>query len=205
MGSPPGCILEDCIQKIKMEITLRLCYDLILIKKEKTTMLRYRFYYLLFILAFVGLVLSGASHISTYFGFDPGVLFPVFVLHLGIFAVIIPCIRIQNKVKEAAGKKAAGWKGVLVGIGIFYIIFNFFFTIFVLLEGGQPFIEDGQKVLKNHGAIIRLLTDDEYRWYNAYMVRSFSGHWMLFYGVAAAMLKGYLRFLRQKPEEPGAL
>ncbi len=48
------------------------------------------------------------------------------------------------------------------------------------LELGQPFLENGQFLLKSHGKIIRALTEAEYFKMKAYELRLFTGHWIIF-------------------------
>ena len=51
---------------------------------------------------------------------------------------------------------------------------------FVQSHGGGPEVRDGQYLLTSHGAVLRVLTEEQYHWYRALVVRGFSGHWMLF-------------------------
>jgi len=48
-----------------------------------------------------------------------------------------------------------------------------------------PDVRDGKYVLHNHGQVIRELSENEYEWQKAYILRGFSGHWMAFYLVPA--------------------
>ena len=68
-----------------------------------------------------------------------------------------------------------------------------FFVTFVLGEGGVPAVLAGKKVIHSHGKIIRELTDAEYERQQSYVVRAFSGHWMLFYSVGITALYSKLR------------
>lgn len=65
-----------------------------------------------------------------------------------------------------------------------YAIINFALFLF-LSRGGVPDVRDGKYVLHNHGQVIRELSEKEYEWQKAYVVRGFSGHWMIFYLVSA--------------------
>jgi len=83
-----------------------------------------------------------------------------------------------------------------------YAFFNFFFTIFVLNEGGVPSELGGKKVIHNHGKIIRELTDEEYETHQAYGVRTFSGHWMIFYAVGMTVLCSRMKEYSNQTGEP---
>ena len=78
-------------------------------------------------------------------------------------------------------------KALSVAIFI-YAFFNFFYTIFALNEGGIPSIFAGKKVLESHGKIIRGLSDQEFELHQAYVVRTFSGVWLIFYSVGMTAL-----------------
>jgi len=73
-----------------------------------------------------------------------------------------------------------------------YVPFNFFYTGLVLNEGGVPARFDGRPALYNHGEVIRDLTEEEFPRHQAYLVRTFSGHWIVFYLGAAIMLRARL-------------
>jgi len=40
----------------------------------------------------------------------------------------------------------------------------------------------------DHGTLIRIITEKEFHHYQANEIRGFSGHWLIFYGFAAAVL-----------------
>jgi len=149
------------------------------------------------ILAVIGFILSVIVHGLTFLGVDPQQDFRfVWLLHIGIFVVWIPAVIISKKDGTLKGDDFwriatqgwPRWMKVLPGILFGYILFNFFFSLFVLNEGGNPSVINGEKVLHSHGRIIRKLTDQEYHLHKAYLVRGFSGHWLLFYAVAAVIL-----------------
>lgn len=75
---------------------------------------------------------------------------------------------------------------LILGITLlFYTIVNF--VIFMgLVGGGSPAEDNGRYYLSNHGNYIRELTEDEYHQYQAYEVRGFSGHWLIFSFVPSA-------------------
>ncbi len=154
------------------------------------------------ILAALGFIASLLAHVSTFAGFNPGAIGGIWGLHIGIFVVFLPAIlcgkkfEAQNPTKDfwqVALQHSPAWLRVMVGLFFAYAFFNFFFTIFVLLEGGGPHIVDGQYVLSNHGEIIRQLTQAEYIKCHAYEIRLFSGHWMCFYLSSFAVLLSHVR------------
>src|SRR5687768_4728363 len=60
------------------------------------------------VLAVIGLLLSAAAHVSTFFGVDPQELFPgIWLLHIGIFVVFVPAVVLQG----AARRKPEGGGG----------------------------------------------------------------------------------------------
>ena len=76
------------------------------------------------------------------------------------------------------------WLRVLSLVLLVYVLANFFFMNLVIMEGGAPAGVPGQYYLHNHAEKIRSLTDAEYLQFEAYGVRTVSGHWMLFAGAA---------------------
>ena len=153
---------------------------------------------ILFYIVVFGLIASAMAHLSTFVGINPEREFPaIWILHVLIIVIWIPVIvlfgrsQTKNEPKDtwtAVTGNAPRWMKVLAGTLFAYAFFNFFFTIFVLNEGGVPSIVHGQKVIHDHGNIIRVLTDEEYEKHRAYSVRTSSGHWMAFYAVAMMVL-----------------
>lgn len=84
-------------------------------------------------------------------------------------------------------KGTPAWTRAVTGPLVVYVPFNFIFTL-LRLGGGSPAIRGGQYVLLNHGKLIRTLTESQYHLYNAYVIRLFSGHWMMFYFVGMMLL-----------------
>jgi hypothetical protein len=128
-----------------------------------------------FVLAVIGLILSLVAHTFALFGL-PQPLGPVaWALHIGIFVVWIPAVlaarRLDPKLKDRGS-----WKVVLRGCPVWmrrvtavffvYALVNFLWVWINLFLGGA-----------GGGA-------------NAppEVFRGFSGHWMLFYSTAAAIL-----------------
>jgi hypothetical protein len=104
---------------------------------------------------------------------------------LGIFVLFIPIVFAQGLTpkKDLSVKLFAGaprWARYLTKAFFAYAVINFA-LFFVLSEGGVPEERDGKYVLHNHGNVIRELSEEEYERQNAYVLRGFSGHWMVFY------------------------
>lgn len=167
---------------------------------------------LLFLFSAAALVISAAVHASTFFGINPiGVSRWVWGLHVLVFVVWIPVVVLCAKSVTKANRRtfwrvvtrsAPRWMKVLsMGLAA-YAIFNFLYTGFVKSEGGVPAVIDGERVIHNHGDIIRKITAEEYELHQAYGVRTFSGHWMIFYAAGMTVLCSRLRE-REAPVDPG--
>ncbi len=142
------------------------------------------------IFALTGFFSSLFVHLSTFFGIDPSKHVPwVWVLHLGIFVVFIPMLFVQGLTskKDFWSKIFAAmprWARYTIKAFFAYAIINFA-LFFFLSQGGVPEVRDGKYVLHNHGQVVRELSENEYELQKAYVIRGFSGHWMVFYLVAA--------------------
>lgn len=123
------------------------------------------------------------------------------LLHVGIFIVWIPTILLLRKKTEAEDNKVQikprafskslfsetpAWLKVIAIAGFVYAFINF--MLFTASQSGTPDIKGGQYILHSHGKLIRALTEQEYNHYLANQTRGFSGHWIAFYGFAAAVL-----------------
>jgi len=130
----------------------------------------------------------------------------IWVLHIGIFVVWLPTVFDLNKNEELREYQQSGslnkmnpvefykiifrqtptWLTIIAIGGFFYAIINF--MLFMTSQHGTPGIQDGQYILHNHGQLLKTLTEQEYHHFKANEVRGFSGHWIAFYGIAAAVL-----------------
>jgi hypothetical protein len=147
-------------------------------------------------------VASLAAHVATFLGIDPMETVPgVMGLHFLIFppfiAGIVYCKTAPggeltgNQVQAAAPR----WLPWLTGLCFVYAFVNF--GLFMVLSGGGGPKESGGKYyLSSHGRVVRELTEAEYHQQRAYVVRGFSGHWMLFSSAALLMIVGS----RARPE-----
>jgi hypothetical protein len=142
--------------------------------------------------AFVGLILSLSVHIGALMGFDASTQFPlVWLLHVGMFIVFAPLVLVCRKElgpnPSFSDLRSAfpGWV-VFVGVALMiYVVTNFALFI-VATQGGNPSIEGGHYLLKDHGHTIREITASEYASFKTNEFRGFSGHWLVFYYVPFA-------------------
>jgi hypothetical protein len=127
------------------------------------------------LIAAAGLVLSVAAHCMSLAGIaNPGSGL-VWALHVGIFVVWIPAVLVSLRPSRQTIRKDF-WKTALAGCpvwmrrsfyGLFiYAIINF--VIFMATTANQPKPQMGPA--------------------SAAVIRGFSGHWMVFYGAAFALL-----------------
>jgi hypothetical protein len=144
------------------------------------------------LVALTGFVLAAVAHVFALAGVDVAEYYPpVWFLHIGIFIVFIPFVLSSRKILGAHPSLAAmralvpGWVFV-AGLAVFiYAIVNFALFI-AATQGGNPSMEAGKYLLKNHGRLIRELSQAEYVALRANELRGFSGHWLFFYFVAFA-------------------
>jgi hypothetical protein len=169
--------------------------------KEKT-MKKFLFYF-----AFTAWTLGLIVHLLSLADIDITDKVPfVWVLHIGIIVVWIPTVLELKKNEELIAYRQSGmlnrmnpfgffiiifrqtptWLTIIAIGGFFYAIINF--NLFMNSQLGNPDIKDGQYILENHGQLIKTLTEQEYHHCKANEVRGFSGHWLAFYGLAAAVL-----------------
>jgi hypothetical protein len=155
------------------------------------------------------LIVSLVVHASTFLGIDPMAEWPgVMFLHLAIFPPFIAAIyyawRTGGKEPENLDpvvNSAPLWLRILTGVFFAYALVNF--AIFMVLnEGGGPHERDGKYFLQSHGRVLRELTKEEYHRQQAYVVRGFSGHWMLFACAALMLLVGAARLRRRLAGAP---
>lgn len=126
-------------------------------------------------LAAVGFVLSATAHLLALFGMEvPGGGY-VWGLHIGIFVVWIPTVLVSMQTTRFATRRDV-WNIALGGCppwmryGL-YILFAYAILNFVLFIGTAP----------KHSAQLGSTPPSS-------VVRGFSGHWMVFYAGAFAVL-----------------
>jgi hypothetical protein len=158
------------------------------------------------------LVVSLVVHASTFLGIDPMARWPgVMLIHLAIFPPFIAAIYYAQRVggkkpghQDRVFNSAPLGLRILTGLFSVYALVNF--AAFVILsEGGVPHERDGKYFLHEHGTFLRELSEAEYHRKQAYVVRGFSGHWMLFSCAALTMFVGAARLRRRSAEVPGLI
>ena len=155
---------------------------------------------ILILLADIGFVVSLMVHVSTFLDYNPSQAF--YLLHAGIF-LLFPWISDKDRGNHSPKKfwlfvtrAAPAWMRILCISLSGYALFNFFYTLLYLNEGGAPAKLDGVLVLHSHGHVIRELTDQEFQKHMAYVMRGFSAWWMFFY--SASMMIIYVRSVEPK-------
>ena len=78
------------------------------------------------------------------------------------------------------------WLLLIAGASFIFSLISF--LVLMNMQEGVPSIIDGQKVIHNHGKIIKVLTDGEYIHALALNARMFIGHNLIFFGVGTAIL-----------------
>jgi len=139
-------------------------------------------YLLLAMIAAAGFVASLACHLMGWLHIEPPLGKSVFLLHIGIFIVWIPLVVFANRTMPKPGRGNFGhllaelpkWGRIATG-GLFaYALLNFVYFIFCTRQyprhGVPPSVE----------------------------LRGFSGHWMMFYGIASAGFVALARLARKR-------
>jgi hypothetical protein len=115
-----------------------------------------------------------------------------FVLHLGIFALLIPMCVIEYPSmarrtffsKEFADGKPPWVVPISRGLAIFFVAH--FILFLVLSHLASPGIANGPFVLNDHGTIKKILTRPEYLRLKGYELRLFAAGWIFFYYMTTA-------------------
>jgi hypothetical protein len=144
-------------------------------------------YTLLAVVSAAGLLASLGCHVLGWLEVDPPGGEAVFLLHVGIFVVWVPLVLCANRAVPKGGAshehlrtEAAGCAAGFVGVLFVYAIVNFL----IFMAAASPFPK---------GRVPFLL-----------QLRGFSGHWMLFYGVASVGFAALARRARKPPRGPRA-
>ena len=81
-------------------------------------------------------------------------------------------------------ENAPGWmRSLQIGL-LLYAIFNFYFTMLVINQGGYPRLVDGFYVLERQKVVLDVLTYSQYTWHAGYVVRMLSSIVMAVYFAA---------------------
>jgi hypothetical protein len=163
----------------------------------------YKFF---FILAWIGLILSVIVHVSSIFEVISVIDSPfIWFLHIGIFLVFLPAL-LKNKQKfpkrknfdlsemmnpfRSVNQLTKGIPPLMIGLVIILMIYAFINFAYFIADSheGQAELRNGKYLLVNHGKVVRELDYEEYKAQKSKTSRGFSGHWMVFYCVSAALL-----------------
>ncbi|MHC4404738.1 MAG: hypothetical protein ACYTG0_34235 [Planctomycetota bacterium] len=167
-------------------------------------------------LSAVQLVVSGAAYVAALGGRDVFSAFPlwraVLLMTVMVSAALYYAAKFGRDEEHAEQDRllsaAPRWTKILTVILFACATVNFIVAM-VLLEGAGPEQrEDGSYVLKDHGRILRELTEEEYWRYRSYEARLFAGHWVLFSSGSLMLLAGARRRKQRiaagEPAEPEA-
>jgi len=158
-----------------------------------------------FYFAIIGWGLSLSVNIFSILNYNVEEKYPyVFLLHIGIFIVWLPAmiIMMKNNKSKKEGlfdfsfinpftffKSMFGyapiWLRTVAITGFFYAFVNFFISF------GFPSFIPGQNVLHDEEYSEQRIENVDHN--EANTTRGFSGHWLAFYGIAAAVLYPYRR------------
>jgi hypothetical protein len=139
-------------------------------------------YLLLAMISVAGLLASIACHILSWLQVEPPWGKSVFLLHVGIFVVWIPLVIFANRTMPKPGRnnmdhllaELPKWVRVCTGILFGYAILNFVYFMYCTLQ------------YPKHGVP------------SSVELRGFSGHWMMFYGIASAGFIALARLARKR-------
>jgi hypothetical protein len=143
-------------------------------------------------LAALGFTAALGVHIAALLGIPIQDLVPqVWALHVGIFVVFIPTIIHLRRTTEESDPLAM-FRGmpvatvVTLAVLFVYAFLNFFISL-PATGGATADIRDGQYILHRKGTVVREMSRTEYDAARAAQLRGFSGHWLVFYGLPAAV------------------
>jgi hypothetical protein len=152
-------------------------------------------WWLLFLVAVGGFAASATVHVAAWCGVDVASLWPSYaVVHLILFVPVIGAILTARAADRRAGSTTGNpfaihplWmRRALIAMFI-YALLNF--AYFAFRQEGMPAREpDGTYALRNKGKFVRTISTQEYHAHRALHARGISGHWMLFYFLAAGIL-----------------
>ena len=163
-----------------------------------------------FPVALIGLALGLLVHILSLLHIDVIDAVPyVWVLHAGIFITFGPAligVIMSKEYRELEGGSIVNrmnplkllkvmfghlpkWVFPILVLTFVYTFINF--SLFMQSEKGSPSFMNGQYVLASHGQVLEVITEQQFHYYQANELRGFSGHWIFFYCISAAMLYPY--------------
>ena len=142
------------------------------------------------VLSAFGLAASVVAYVGSYIGMSMESMFPwSFVLHVGVFILLLPMYGIDYSVVK---DRTFFWKGfaqgmprsVVPGIRVLGLFFAVHFVLFLIRShAAAPEIKNGEYVLNKHGQIVKVLTQSEYISLKGAELRLFATGWIFFYFV----------------------
>jgi hypothetical protein len=134
------------------------------------------------ILAGPGILAGIYIFISSFFGLTMDKLGEKAVLlHLGIFALALPLVFVERRLKGGdafAGKP----RWVVLTIQILGVLCAVLFFVFLALShAASPQIINGEYVLDNHGKIAGYISERDYLFLKAWELRLFASGWIFAY------------------------
>lgn len=144
-------------------------------------------------LAIAGFLASAAVHCAAVCAISTHEMFPaVWLLHLGIFVVFVPAVLINKD----RGNRSDFWKVLPPALRypltllFAYALFNFFTGLQSMPSGSWTVIEEKTSYTYTpKGGSPQPVTKEDYDKAQVQTDKLFSGHWMLFYFAAFALLR----------------
>lgn len=134
-----------------------------------------------------GLFVSAVAYVLSYFGATlDGMPRWAIALHIGIFALLLPICTVEYR----AIRKRTFLKGfargrpnwIATSIKLFGLFFFIHFALFLAQShAASPEIKNGEFVLDDHGAVVKVLTKSQYQELKGAELRLFATGWMFFY------------------------
>ena len=156
-------------------------------------------------MAFAGFGLSAAAHVVTFFGIVPRWLWLADIGASILFVIgLAASLRVFKETSHGEfGRKVFRRVPIWMAksfFGLFaYVVVNFLIVVFYLNEGGVPSRDDNGFVLRDHGRVIRRLSEADYHLHKCYTARLSSEHDMLFYCFSGLMLCAARRPIKPAP------
>jgi len=141
-------------------------------------------YLLLAMTAAAGFVASVACHVLGWLGVEPSWGKSVFVLHVGIFVVWIPLVLFANRTMPKPGR------GNLKHL----------FAVFPKWVQGVAYALFGYTMLNFAYFVYSARQYPKHQVPFSVELRGFSGHWMLFYGIAVMGFVALARLAQKRSE-----
>jgi hypothetical protein len=133
-------------------------------------------------LAAPGLIAGICIFVASFFGLTMDKLGPkAFLLHVGIFALFIPLVVIEQWTKGVDPFRGKP-RWVLRSMQILFLFCVLVLcTFLVLSQAASPEIVNGEYVLRLHGGKIEHISERDYLFLKAWQLRLFASGWIVSY------------------------